>query len=69
MIMKVLKVTKAILTFVIVLIGFYLIFAFIAWDVNWVENGNGFFRFIFSGISLPVSIAIAEAVYKDKKIK
>lgn len=67
--MKVLKVTKAILTFVIVLIGFYLIFAFIAWDIKWVENGNGFFRFIFSGISLPVSIAISEAVYKDKKIK
>lgn len=69
MIMKVLKVTKAILTFVIVLIGFYLIFAFIGWDINWVENGNWFFRFIFSGISLPISIKIAGAVYEDKKIK
>lgn len=67
--MKVSKVTKAILAFVIVLIGFYLIFAFIVWDIKWVENGNGFFRFIFSGISLPISISTAEAVYKDKKIK
>lgn len=69
MIMKVSKVTKAILAFVIVLIGFYLIFAFIAWDIKWVENGDGFFRFMFSGISLPISIKIAGAVYEDKKIK
>lgn len=64
--MKVLKVTKAILAFVIVLIGFYLIFAFIAWDIKWMENGSWFFRLLFLITGFPTSIAIAISMYDDE---
>lgn len=66
--MKVIKIINCIGMFAATLGVFYFIFAFIAWDVEWIENAHWFFRLLFLIIGLPSAIAIAISMYDDELI-
>lgn len=52
-------------TFIISLCAFYLVFAFITWDIVWVTDDLWVLRFLFSVIGLPISLTISTEFYKN----
>ena len=64
--MKVFKIINCIGMFAATLGVVYFIFAFIAWDIKWIENASWFFRLLFLIIGFPPSIAIAMSMYDDE---
>lgn len=57
------KLIASVFIFAGALLAFYLVFAFIAWDIGWVRDW--FLRVLFSTICLPISIVIATEFYKN----
>ena len=64
--MKVFKIINCIGMFAATLGVFYFIFAFIAWDVGWIENAHWFIRLLFLVTGFPSSISIAISTYDDE---
>lgn len=69
MIMKVFKIINCIGMFAATLGVFYFIFAFIAWDVKWIENAHWFFRLLFLITGFPTAISIAISMFEVELIK
>lgn len=59
------KLIASVFIFAGALLAFYLVFAFIAWDIGWVRDELWFLRVLFSIICLPISIVIATEFYKN----
>ena len=64
--MKVFKIINCIGMFAATLGVFYFIFAFIAWDVKWIENAHWFPRLLFLVTGFPSAISIAILTYDDE---
>lgn len=63
--MKIFKLIASVFIFAGALLAFYLVLAFIAWDIEWVSGELWFLRVLFSTICLPISIVIATEFYKN----